>query len=168
LAQQPKLAVLLGHQLLVERGDLDVEVVRRQVEVGSERLRRLPVAVRLEDERARLVLPRDAVEVEQLRELTLRVVGEADALVGQQLLDQLAYPPVPAARFALGAAAAVSSEGRSSWMAASISSTTPANGTMLSTPWPWRTRSTISSPVRASTEREPLSTRLAEGTSAPR
>src|SRR4051794_30056366 len=38
LSEPAGLAVLLRDELLVERGDLDVEVVRRQVEIGTERL----------------------------------------------------------------------------------------------------------------------------------
>ena len=85
LAEPARLAVLLRHELLVQRRDLDVEVVRREIEVGRERLRGPAVAIPLERERARLVLPRDGVEVEQLRELPLRVVREADGLVRKLL-----------------------------------------------------------------------------------
>jgi hypothetical protein len=79
-------AVLLRDQPLVERRDLDVEVVGREVEVGRESLRRVAVAVVFERERARLVVPRNRVEVEQLRELSLGVVREADLLVRERLL----------------------------------------------------------------------------------
>src|SRR5206468_2836212 len=70
LDQPARLAVLLGDELLVERGDLDVEVIGRKVEVGRERLRGVALAVALQHERARFVLPADRVEVEQLRELS--------------------------------------------------------------------------------------------------
>ncbi|MHB8463939.1 MAG: hypothetical protein ACYDH6_17685 [Acidimicrobiales bacterium] len=73
-------AVLLGDELLVERRDLDIEVVGRQVEVGAERLRRVALTVPFENERLGLVLPGDAVEVEQLGELALRVVREPDSV----------------------------------------------------------------------------------------
>src|SRR5438874_1186465 len=66
LAEPAGLAVLLRDELLVERRDLDVEVVRRQVEIGTERLRGTAVTVAFQRERARLVGPFDAVEVEQL------------------------------------------------------------------------------------------------------
>jgi len=46
------------------------------------------VAVLLERERARLVLPDDAVEVEELGELPLRVVREADLLVRERVGDR--------------------------------------------------------------------------------
>ena len=45
LDEAARLAVLLRHELLVQRGDLDVEVVRGQVEVGGERLHRPAVAI---------------------------------------------------------------------------------------------------------------------------
>jgi hypothetical protein len=45
------------------------------------------LAVLLEGERARLVLPDDAVEVEQLGELALRVVREPDLLVRERVGD---------------------------------------------------------------------------------
>src|SRR3984893_17684947 len=80
------LAVLLRNELLVERRDLDVEVVRRQIEIGIERLHGPAVTVAFERERARLVGPFDAVEVEQLGELALGVVSEADELVRERRL----------------------------------------------------------------------------------
>jgi hypothetical protein len=78
LLQAPDLAVLLGHELLVEGGDLKEQVVSGKVKVGPERRRRLPGRVTVEDELDRLVLPGDAVKVQQLRQLTLRVVGKTD------------------------------------------------------------------------------------------
>ena len=80
LTEAPDLAVLLRDQTLVERGDLDEKVVRRKVEIGSEFLDDLAVLVPFDVERARLVFPIDLVEVEELRELALRVVREADSL----------------------------------------------------------------------------------------
>jgi hypothetical protein len=79
--QPPHLAVLLGDELLVERRDLYVEVKSGQVEIGRETLRRISLAIPLDVERRGLVVPIDLVEVEQLRELTLAVVSELDALV---------------------------------------------------------------------------------------
>ncbi len=128
LHQAACLPVLLGDQLLVERGDLDVEVVRREVEVGRERLRRVALAVALEHERARLVLPVDRVEVEQLRELSFGVVREADLLMGQRLRRD-GQPP-DAAR----GSEAVRSSATCSRTSASSSSIMCASGTMLSTP----------------------------------
>jgi hypothetical protein len=90
LAQPARLAVLLGDELLVQRRDLDVEVVRGQVEVGCERLDRIALPVGLEREGARLVLPRDPVEVEELGELPLGVVREADLLVRERLAQRSA------------------------------------------------------------------------------
>jgi hypothetical protein len=51
-------------------------------------LDRLGVLVPLEGELPGLVLPGDPVEVEQLGELALRVVGEADPLVRERLVFQ--------------------------------------------------------------------------------
>jgi len=86
LTQPPRFSILLGHELLVQRRDLDEEVVGRQKEVGCECLSGTILAVPLQRERARLVLPCDAVEVEELRELPLGVVCETDLLV-RKLLD---------------------------------------------------------------------------------
>ena len=91
LPQPADLAVLLGDQPLVERGDLDVQVVGRQVEVRPEGLGRLAGAVPLEGEFGGLVLPGNPVEVEQLGELPLGVVSEADGFA----VDQGGYPPDP-------------------------------------------------------------------------
>jgi hypothetical protein len=92
LDEPPRLAILLRHELLVERRDLDVEVVRRQIEVGRERLDRPSVAVVFEGERTRLVLPDDAVEVEQLRELPFGVVRETNQLVRKLFVFDGALP----------------------------------------------------------------------------
>src|SRR2546429_748142 len=89
LAEPAGLAVLLRDELLVERGDLDVEVVRRQVEIGAERLYGPTVTVAFQREGTRLVGPFDAVEVEELGELALRVVSEADGLVWERRLAHL-------------------------------------------------------------------------------
>jgi hypothetical protein len=78
LLEKARLAVLLGHQLLVHRGDLDIKVIVGQVEVGCEELGGLAVAVPCDRKRAWLVVPGDRVEVEQKGELTLAVVGKGD------------------------------------------------------------------------------------------
>ncbi len=83
LHQAARFTVLLRHQLLVERRDLDVEIERRQVEVGREPLRRGAASIPLDVEGGGLVAPLDPIEVEELRELTLAVVRERDALVGK-------------------------------------------------------------------------------------
>jgi hypothetical protein len=80
-AQTPHLAVLLGDQLLIERGYLDVEIELGQVEVGCEALRDGPGAIPGDVERRRLVAPLDLIEVEQASELPLAVVREAGRLV---------------------------------------------------------------------------------------
>jgi hypothetical protein len=83
LAQATDLAVLLGNELLVQRGDLDVEVELREVEIRREALGRVPVPVPRDLEAAGLVLPPDFVEIQQLGELALAVVGKLDLLVGK-------------------------------------------------------------------------------------
>jgi hypothetical protein len=80
------LAVLLGHELLVQGRDLDVEIEIPQVEVRRESLRRIPVAVPVDLEGRRFVVPVDLIEVQELRELTLAVMSEVDLFVGQSRL----------------------------------------------------------------------------------
>ena len=70
----PQLPVLPRDERLLHHGDLDVEILIREVEVGPERLDHRPVLGLLEDERPRLVLPGHAVVVEQLGALEFRVV----------------------------------------------------------------------------------------------
>ena len=81
LLEAPGLAILLGYELLVEGRDLDVEVERRQIEVGGETLCRVPLAIPVDVESRRLVFPRDLIEVQKLGELTFTVVGELDVFV---------------------------------------------------------------------------------------
>ena len=76
LAQPAQLAVLLAHQALLERRQLDIEVELRQVEVGREALHDGPVEVEEDGEGARLVAPLDLVVVEDPRQLGLAGVGE--------------------------------------------------------------------------------------------
>src|ERR1043166_7363033 len=64
LAQLAQLAVLAGHERLLHGGDLDVEVLVGEEEVGRERFGNAPVLVLLEHERPWLVFPRDVVVVE--------------------------------------------------------------------------------------------------------
>jgi hypothetical protein len=66
-------------------------VERRKVEVGRERLERPTLLVGVEHERARLVVPLDAVEVEELGEAPLGVMGER----GSPERVQSRQPPVP-------------------------------------------------------------------------
>ena len=56
--------------------------------------RRSALAVQLQRELDGLVLPDDPVKIEQLGELPLRVVGEADALVREAASVQCALPPL--------------------------------------------------------------------------
>ena len=82
LAQPAELAVLLAHQLLLERGQLDVQLDVREVEVGREALDDVPVQVPADRERVGLVGPADVVEVEDARELGLaRMRERADPVV---------------------------------------------------------------------------------------
>jgi hypothetical protein len=74
LPKAPNLPVLLGDQLLVHRGDLDEQIIVREVEVGPEVLGGLAGVVPLDGEGAGLVVPGDVVEVEQPGELSLALV----------------------------------------------------------------------------------------------
>src|SRR5690606_7841175 len=78
LLELAHLPVLLGDELLVHGRDLDEEIVVREIEVGSEPLDRFSIVVELDGERLGLVLPGDAVEVEEEGELPLAVVCERD------------------------------------------------------------------------------------------
>jgi hypothetical protein len=62
-AQAPNLAVLLGDQLLAHGGDLDVEIILRQVEIRAEELRRISLAVKFDRKLAGLVVPADFIEI---------------------------------------------------------------------------------------------------------
>src|SRR6266550_4102996 len=84
LAETPDLAVLLGHELLVEGGDLQVEVELGKVEIGGEALPDMPVAIPGDVERGRLVGPLDLVEVQEPRELSLGGVRESHRVALQQ------------------------------------------------------------------------------------
>ena len=75
LAQEAELAVLLRHQVLLQRGQLQPDVQVLQVEVRREQLHRASV-VPAQGEGARLVDPPDAVEVQDAGELLLAGVGE--------------------------------------------------------------------------------------------
>src|SRR5262249_115127 len=79
-AQLPDLLVLAVRVRLPHRRALDVGVGVREVEVGRERLPQAPVVVVLELERVRLVLPGDAVRVEELGHLLLGRMGETRRL----------------------------------------------------------------------------------------
>jgi len=78
--QQPDLSVLLGDELLIHRGDLDEQILVRQVEVGSEVGRRLAVVGELDRKRPRFVVPAQPVEIEESRELALALVGKRDVV----------------------------------------------------------------------------------------
>ncbi len=68
-AELAKLAVLAGDERLLHHRDLDEEVLLGEVEVRRERADGAAFAVAFQDERVRLVVPRDPVVVEDLRAL---------------------------------------------------------------------------------------------------
>src|SRR5205085_11593072 len=72
LAELAQLPVLSGDERLLHGGDLDVEVLLGEVEVGREGLGHAPGLVLFEHKRPGLVFPRDVVIVEHLRALELR------------------------------------------------------------------------------------------------
>jgi hypothetical protein len=76
LTKATNLLVLLRHELLAHRRDLDVDVIFRQIEVGLEQLCGFTVIAPFDFEGTRLVCPVDSVEVEESREFPFAVVGE--------------------------------------------------------------------------------------------
>jgi hypothetical protein len=105
LAQAAHLPILLGHQLLAHRGDLDVEIVIGEVEVGAKELRRGTVGSELDCKLARLVLPVDLVEIEESRKLSFAFVSKIDLFCLGQLfgvvLTQLARASVTSSETAV-------------------------------------------------------------------
>src|SRR5579871_3500385 len=99
LAQLPQLAVLARDERLLHHGDLDVEVLIREVEVGGERLRDATLLVLLEDEGPRLVFPRDAVVIEHLGALELRRARETRCLGPAICLENRDVQPHPGSRY---------------------------------------------------------------------
>ena len=85
--EQFHLLVLLRDQFLVHCCDLDVEIFIRKVEVGGEPGSRFAVIVELDGERGRLVLPCQAVEIEESGKLALAVVGESDVVCRRLEVD---------------------------------------------------------------------------------
>jgi hypothetical protein len=81
LHQAPRFAVLLGDELLVQRRDLNIEIEFGQIEIRRKAARWVAMPVPFDVEGGWFVLPSDLIEVEQLCELPLAVVGESDALV---------------------------------------------------------------------------------------
>jgi len=72
--------VLLGHEFLVHRRDLDVQVVVGKIEVGGEPFDRLALGVKFDRKTLRLVIPWDTIEIEKKGELALTVVSEVDLM----------------------------------------------------------------------------------------
>lgn len=94
------LLVLLGHEFLVHRRDLDEEVIVGKVEVGSEPLGWLTFRVELDWKTPGLVVPWDTIEVEQEGELPLTVVGEFDLMCRGAVCAQGAPASIASARSA--------------------------------------------------------------------
>ena len=78
LADTSQLAMFPGDQALLHGGELDVEIVLGQIEVGGEHFGD-SISLPAQGEGGRLIEPGDAVEVEELSELGFRGVGEGDA-----------------------------------------------------------------------------------------
>jgi len=106
--------VLLGDQLLIHRGDLDEEIIVRQVEVGCEVFCGLAVLVELNRKTLRLVIPRNTVEIEKKGELTLTVVSEFNFMRRGAIGDQVTPVSTAPANSACS--------GNNWWMAPSTSS----------------------------------------------
>ncbi len=83
------LLVLLGNELLIHRRDLNEHVIVGEIEVGREIFGRLAIFIELNWEAFRLVIPRNAVEVEKKGELPLTVVSELDFLRREAIADQV-------------------------------------------------------------------------------
>jgi hypothetical protein len=76
LARSTRLSALARRERLAHHGELDVQTVPGQEEVRRERLLHAPVGIAREDEGARLVLPADAVLVEDPSQLPFRRMRE--------------------------------------------------------------------------------------------
>jgi 3',5'-cyclic-AMP phosphodiesterase len=88
-----QLAVLTCYEGLLHDGDLDEEVLFRQIEVGRERTHDPAFLVPLENERVGLIVPRDAVVIEDLCALNLDTVGEPRGLGSTICLENGAFVP---------------------------------------------------------------------------
>ena len=88
-----QLSVLPGDEGLLHDGDLDEEVLLGEVEVGRERADHAAVRVALENEGVRLVVPRDAVVVEDLCALNLDTVREPRGCVATICLENGVFHP---------------------------------------------------------------------------
>lgn len=76
LSQATQLPVLLCHQALFQRGQLDVQVELRKIEVGREALDYPSFGVVLQRECPGLVFPLNLVKVQEVGELSFALVGE--------------------------------------------------------------------------------------------
>lgn len=90
LRHHPHFAILLGYQLLIHRCYLDEQILSGEEEIGREELMGLAALVPADRKRARLVIPWNAVEVEEESELSFAVMGKV-RLVGAKprLIRQL-------------------------------------------------------------------------------
>src|SRR5207249_8533382 len=86
-AQFPQLAVLARHERLLHHGDLEIEILLREVEVRRECFDDASFLVRLEDERAGLVVPRHSVVVKELRALEFGAIREPRLLTPTECLE---------------------------------------------------------------------------------
>lgn len=89
-AKPANLSVLLRHQLLAHRRDLDEEIILGEVEVRREEFCRIALLVPCDRKGGGFVLPGDAVEIEEEGELSLAVVGELGLLRCGSFGDQVA------------------------------------------------------------------------------
>lgn len=76
LPESPNFLVLASDELLGHRGDLDVHVLFREIEVRAEQLGRFTGFVPFNGEFPRLVLPVNTVKVEESRKFPFAVVCE--------------------------------------------------------------------------------------------
>jgi len=87
LSQLPDLSILLGHEVLLERGQLDIKVELREIEIGGEAFGDFPAAVPIDRKASRLVLPFDLIEVQDPGELFLTRVGKGGTIGGGPSLE---------------------------------------------------------------------------------
>ena len=77
-SQQPDFAVLLGNEFLIHRGDFNVLLLLRQVEVRREMANRRALLIKYDVKGRWFVFPVHAIEVKQFGELPFTVVSELD------------------------------------------------------------------------------------------
>jgi hypothetical protein len=92
-AQLPQLPILSSHERLFHHRHLDEEILLREIEVGRERAYDAALLVSVQDEGVRLVIPGDAVVVEDLRALELDAIREARRLRSAICLENGTFDP---------------------------------------------------------------------------